>query len=1241
MPKHRPAAQDSEVPPLRLNPGEMATRFHATDWSATRLGPLASWPQSLRIAVSICLNSRFPMFVWWGPELINIYNDAYVPVLGARHPDALGRPAPDIWADIWPTIHPQVDAVMRRGEATWNERGELIMERHGYSEVTSFTWSYSPIMDDAGGVGGLFCACIEETPRLVAEQQRDRFLRQVQTERSRLAEAFSHSPAFIAILDGPDHHIEFFNERFQQLVGRRGLDGKPMRHALPEVVSQGFVDMLDRVYRSGEPYVGTTVRVELRRRPDRGLDEAFVDFVSQPLRDVDGEVTGILIHGVDITEQNRRMVRDRFLLALDEALRPLTGQAAILEQCTRLLGAHMNVDRCAFSFVDEDEDTFEVAGEYNRHTSILAGRRRLSDFGDEARRLLLLDAAYVVSDIDTHQPAPERLDGYRRMMIHAVIAVPLFKIGRLAAILAVNQSTPRDWHPEEVTLLRHVAQRLQEALERARVARELMESEARFRNMADWAPVMIWLARADGSAEYLNRRWLGFTGQTQAEAVGFGWLQAVHEADRHGVHEQYAAATRAREPLTVEYRLRRQDGEYRWCSDTAAPRRGPDGAFLGYVGSVVDITDRRRFEASLAAEKDVLEMVATGTLLPEVLEEIVRTLERQSSDGALFAILMIQDDGDRLVIAAAPSLPASYRAAVAAAPIDPGIGPWPSEDEGWRAFAAGAVPFGVHAAHAVRITGGEGYLLGMVATFYREPRGASDRDRDHARLGARLAGIVFERHRVDRRIGEALRVEQEARSQAERAGRAKDEFLATLSHELRTPLNAVLGWVSVLKGNASGSDMLARGIEVIERNARSQARIIDDLLDMSAIISGKVRLNVRPVPVAPIVSAALENARPAADAKRIRLEPLLDEDPRLVVLGDPDRLQQILWNLLSNAIKFTPVDGCIQVSLQRVETGLEITVSDSGEGIEPAFLPFVFDRFRQADASTTRRHSGLGIGLSIVSKLAELHGGTVRAASEGIGYGATFVLSLPRAASPSAQPAGGVGIAAAGDLAGSAAPARADAPSGSPSGSQSESDPPAPATLAGVRSALASAGIIWGREVPARQPQLQETVPGDDGEVVQAAGAAGLAAGAPQAAADAGTQAAGLRGARILVVDDEEDARDLIRKLLQDAGARVDVAASAEAALGLLQGASYDVLISDIGMPGEDGYALLRRLRALGAIDAGQPPALALTAYAAPEDRQRALDAGFEVHLVKPVDPVALLASVARLAARHGSRQQP
>jgi PAS domain S-box-containing protein len=283
----------------------MAARVAAFDWSRTPLGPMDAWPQSLRVAVGICMNSRFPMFVWWGPQLINIYNDAYIPVLGKRHPQALGVPARGTWQEIWSVVGPQAEAVMQRGAATWNERVLLVMERHGYREDTYFTWSYSPILDESGRIGGLFCACTEETQRVRAEADRDRLLAQLDAERQRLTDVFEQSPAFLAVLRGPEHVFDLVNDRYGQLIGRKDVVGKRVRDALPEVVGQGFFELLDRVYATGEPFVGTGMSVTLQRFPGGPPDERVVDFVYQPVRDENGSVSGILVHGVDVTDHRR------------------------------------------------------------------------------------------------------------------------------------------------------------------------------------------------------------------------------------------------------------------------------------------------------------------------------------------------------------------------------------------------------------------------------------------------------------------------------------------------------------------------------------------------------------------------------------------------------------------------------------------------------------------------------------------------------------------------------------------------------------------------------------------------------------------------------------------------------------------------------------------------------------------------------------------------------------------------
>ena len=336
----------STRPPLPPLPDtEMGRRFRLTDWSATPLGPVEQWPQSLRIAVSICLNSRFPMFVWWGSALVNIYNDAYIPVLGKRHPQAFGRPARDFWNDIWNVLGPQVDEVMLHGRPTWNERELLVMERNGFAEETYFTWSYSPIHDESGRVGGLFCACTEETPRVIVERERDALVRSAQDTAQTLQTWFDNAPGFIALLRGPEFVFEMVNKAYYQLVGHRPLQGLPAFEALPDVRNQGFEEILQRVYTEGVPFVGRAIRLALQSAPQGPVTERFVDLVYQPVLESDGKVRGIFAQGHDVTEQVRAVHalqeadrhKDEFLATLAHELRnPL----APIRQAVQLARTH-------------------------------------------------------------------------------------------------------------------------------------------------------------------------------------------------------------------------------------------------------------------------------------------------------------------------------------------------------------------------------------------------------------------------------------------------------------------------------------------------------------------------------------------------------------------------------------------------------------------------------------------------------------------------------------------------------------------------------------------------------------------------------------------------------------------------------------------------------------------------------------------------------------------------------------
>lgn len=393
---------------------------------------------------------------------------------------------------------------------------------------------------------------------------------------------------------------------------------------------------------------------------------------------------------------------------------------------------------------------------------------------------------------------------------------------------------------------------------------------------------------------------------------------------------------------------------------------------------------------------------------------------------------------------------------------------------------------------------------------------------------------------------------QKARQQAEAANQAKDGFLALVSHELRAPLNAILGWTSALLHKAVADDVRRRALETIERSARTQTQLIEDLLDMARAVSGKLRLEVRPVDLSDVINAALEVVRPAAEAKGIDLQVQLRAKDDIIT-GDPDRLQQVFWNLLSNAIKFTPNNGTVEIKLERADPHVQITVRDNGKGITPAFLPYVFERFRQADSSNTRRHSGLGLGLALVKQLVELHGGTVQGESAGEGQGATFTVMLPVRA---------VRMHNAGT----------------------------------TQEMLALKGIKTNKRML-------------------------------------------LAGLTILVVDDEPDAREVVTAVLEHYGADVLPVNSAAEALELLRKVKPperpDVLVSDIAMPGEDGYALIRQVRALPATQGGNIPAVALTAFGRSGDRVRALTAGFQMHVPKPVEAAELALVIANLARRN------
>ncbi|MDQ1922503.1 hybrid sensor histidine kinase/response regulator [Massilia pseudoviolaceinigra] len=704
----------------------------------------------------------------------------------------------------------------------------------------------------------------------------------------------------------------------------------------------------------------------------------------------------------------------------------------------------------------------------------------------------------------------------------------------------------------------------------------LRESEEVLRALANSIPQLAWMAQADGAIVWFNKRWYEYTGTTPDQMVGWGW-QSTHDPDvLPQMLVRWHESIRTGNPFEMEFPIRGADGQYRWFLTRVNAVRDRLGHVVRWFGTNTDVDQVKRVQQALRDESNVLELLnSTGSALASQrdLRSLLQTVTDAATgiSGARFGAFFYHGkdgDGDlftlHTVAGVAPpefETDGELRTSALFGPNLRSVSVLRSDDIGADPryaplHAHGAAPddqIGVRSYLAVPVIARSGEVLGSL--FFSHPETGIFSERTERIVGgiAAQAAVAIDNTRLYEAAQHAaeerkvlLESERSARAEAERTSQMKDEFLATLSHELRTPLSAILGWAQVLRRGSRDQADLQRGLQTIERNARAQAQLIEDLLDMSRITSGKVLLDMQTVAPAGFIDAAIETVRPAADAKNIRIEKFYAPGVGMIA-GDPARLQQVIWNLLSNAIKFTARDGMVCIALRNVDGHVEIAVNDTGVGIKPEFMAHVFERFRQGDASTTRKHGGLGLGLSIVKHLIEQHGGTVRADSPGEGHGATFTIELP---------------------------------------------------AANRQSQASRAG---------RPPSLQ------------------MAPLTPE------ILLRDLSHLNVLVVDDEPDARDLIRRILSDCNATVRTAASAADALAEFRTAPPDVLVSDLGMPDVDGFELLAQVRALGHAGGGDVPAVALTAFARSEDRLRALEAGFMAHIAKPVEPSELIATVASM----------
>ncbi len=1033
------------------------------------------------------------------------------------------------------------------------------------------------------------------------------------------ANLFRQTPEMVCILSGPQHRFEFVNEAHVRVLGFDAT-GRTVRHAQPESIEVHGI--LDDVYRTGKT-------AELREIPVTVTDRVrYFNLTYAARRDGAGIIDGIMIMGSEVTDQVlARRSQENHRRWLESVLNRLPSPTLFIDPVTAKTTFKNNAAMQLLGDSTEGLPTERVAaGERLRNLPVelqtLNGHRSIDassdlipeEFGQAAVGLLVLNDVTAQKRVQrTLERSEEQLTlalasskvGFYDWNIveDSVVFSPqmrsdwgLDEVGqRMTLQNALALVHPEDRERAQIQITQAIADRTPFELEQ-RVARPdgktawvhvhgkvhlapdgravrlfgtsidvsaRVENERNLRSLADSMPQVVWTAGPDGALDYTNLRWTEYSGSSDPAA----WLDFVLPAERDHAVALWSASVSTGAAYETKFRLfRTSDQTFRWHLVRANPTFDESGRVARWIGTCTDIEDEKRSEDLFRFLADASEALSSYVDHEDAIPRVMRmavplvadwaTMDVLESDGSIRRLTVDHADPAKVALAHVLSLrwpPKADDPSGVAYVIRTGTPEVHADIT--DALLVASIPdaellatiraLGLKSSMCVPVQA-RGKTLGAI-TFI-----ASESGRRFTSADVRVAEDLA------RRIGAAIdnahlyRAAVSARQLADDANRMKDDFLATISHELRTPLNAMLGWTRLLRGGDLPKEKQERALETIERNAVTQAQLIEDLLDVARIISGKLRLDIQSVEVTHLVEHALDALRLAGDARGIQivttLDPLTGE-----VVGDPHRLGQVMWNLLSNAIKFTPKGGRISIRAERVDSSVRISVSDTGQGIAAEFLPHVFERFKQEDGKITRAHGGLGLGLAISRHIVELHGGTITVDSKGEGQGSTFVVCVP---------------------------------------------------VSAVR-----------QEVRATASRLASSVGNLDFKK------------RPE-----------LVNLKILVVDDEKDARDLVAAVLEQCGAIVRLAASVTEALSIIESELPDLLVSDIGMPEEDGYSLIRKVRALP--HTASLPAAALTAYARAEDRRKALDAGYMMHIPKPVEPselVSVLANLTRFAPRRST----
>ncbi|MCC5653307.1 response regulator [Nostoc sp. XA013] len=1137
--------------------GEMATRINRLDWSQTPLGAINTWSQSLKSVVKTLLASSYPMILTWGTDFIQIYNDAYSQLIGEKHPAALGIDIRITLAEAWDTLGPMIETVMSTGVANLTPALLLLLERSSYREESYFNVSHAPAEDDSGQVVGMLAVCSEVTQQVLGDR-RLRLLRDLSSKAGATQSVEATCLDVLSVIASSPMDVPFallylrdFDTKRLTLQGTVGIQAG-------EVVSPRTIELETNgtdIWSLALAANGETILIEGVDQYITILGGAFSEPVKSaivlPIASFGQTATlGVLVAGISPSRELDEGYRSFYELFAGQ-ISVLVRNAQAYEEERRRAEALAELDRAKTAFFNNVSHEFRtpltlILGPLEDVLSSKTGsltteeREQLQLVHRNSLRLLKL----VNTLLDFSRIEANRIEAVYEPVDLAVFTTELASVFRStierAGLRLIVDCPPL---PEAVYVDREMWEK---------IVLNLLSNAFKFTFIGQISVSLRWYTEyvelevqdtgtgiPAAELPHLFERFYrvqGSRGRTY-EGSGIG-LSLVQDLIRlHGGSVRVSSklnqgscfivllptgtahlpieriASRHDLPNTASVTAAFVEEAWRWLPEEAqvpgSTSAWEQNTFFSSAPLPLCPSARILLADDNADMRDYLKHLLQADYEVEAVPDGVAALaaaRRQIPDLVLSDIMMPGIDGLQLL------------------------------RELRSESSTREVPIILLSARAGEESRVEGLEMGA-DDYLIKPFSARE-------LLARVrANLELSRLRKQAQAERAQRIQQQAaRVEAETANRMKDEFLQVLSHEIRTPLNGMLGWVKMLSQGKLDRAATARALETIERNAKAQARLVDDLLDVSRIIRGQLRLEKHSLSLISVIKEAIETVRPQAEGKNISIECMLDGSASCV-FGDASRLQQVVWNLLSNAVKFTPSGGRVEVCLEALGNDALLQIKDTGIGINADFLPYIFDRFRQADASTTRSYGGLGLGLTIVRHLVEMHGGTVEADSPGLGLGATFGVRLP---------------------------------------------------LMSISSISKGAESISGN---------------DDNQI-------------------------SLNGLRVLVVDDEADGRELVAFILEQHGASVSEAPSVAQALSALESGMPHILISDLGMPKEDGYSFIRKIRALPVEKGGKIPAIALSAYAKEEDRRRALMTGFQMYLSKPFDPDELIVMVANLSGR-------